>query len=100
MGAALGAIQKLSTVAEWRLQTQYIAANVPSSNDGSPYGAPQMSKNLTAADWGQSAVPYTINLKNIRTGETKTMTVNAQDRLDAVIWCEKTLGALDWRAVR
>lgn len=56
--------------------------------------------NLTSADYGQSTIPYTITLKNSRTGETRKMEVKAHDRLGAVIFCEKTLGENEWKAQR
>ena len=56
--------------------------------------------NLTSADYGQSTIPYTITLKSKLTGETRTMEVNAHDRLGAVIFCEKTLGEAEWKAQR
>jgi len=59
-----------------------------------------MSKNLTSADWGCSTVSYTIRLRNSRTNAVKVMEVNAHDRLGAVIFCEKTLGEHEWKAVR
>lgn len=59
-----------------------------------------MSKNLSRQDWGCQTTPYIIKLRNSRTNEVKTMHVNAHDRLDAVIFCEKTLGEHEWRAVR
>lgn len=59
-----------------------------------------MSKNLTSADWGCETTEYTIRLHNTRTNAVTTMTVKAHDRLDAVIFCEKTLGEHEWKAVR